>query len=78
MQYAFPPDLQELIAAGLATGRYKTEDDLLREAFRALAEQDEDLIAVRDALDEWHSGDEGTPLGEAFDEVRRAAEHERK
>jgi Arc/MetJ-type ribon-helix-helix transcriptional regulator len=52
MQYSFPSDLQKLIAAGLVTGRYKTEDDLLRDAFRALAEEDEDLLAVRDALGE--------------------------
>jgi putative addiction module CopG family antidote len=77
MHYSFPPDLRELVAARLASGRYSTEDELLRDALRALEEEDEDLIAVRDAISEWRAGDQGTPLAEAFDEIRRAAERDR-
>lgn len=71
MQYAFPPDLQKLVEAQLATGIYSSEDDLLREALRALTEEDEDLAAVREAIAEWRAGDPGMPLNEAFDEIRR-------
>ena len=78
MLYPFPPDLKELIAARLATGNYSTEDELLRDALRALDEEDEDLAAVNDAIAEWRAGDRGTPLAEAFDEVRRASEQGRK
>lgn len=77
MSYAFPPDLQQLVAAQLSSGHYANEDELLREALRALSEEDEDLAAVREAIAEWRAGDQGTPLAEAFDEVRRAAENER-
>lgn len=71
MSYPFPPDLQQRIAAHLSSGRYQTEDDVLREALRALAEEEEDLAAVREAVAEWRSGDPGEPLDEAFAKVRR-------
>jgi putative addiction module CopG family antidote len=70
MNYAFPPDLQKLVEARLTTGNYSTEDEVLRDALRALAEEDEDLIAVREAVSEWRAGDVGTPLSEAFEQVR--------
>jgi putative addiction module CopG family antidote len=76
MHYSFPPELLELVAARLASGRYSTEDELLRDALRALDEEDEDLTAARDAIAEWRDSDQGTPLAEAFDEVRRAAEQD--
>jgi putative addiction module CopG family antidote len=78
MHYSFPADLQELIAARLATGLYSTEDEVLREALRALSEQDEDLAAVQDAISEWRAGDMGTPLAAAFDEIRRTRDGEPK
>jgi putative addiction module CopG family antidote len=68
--YAFPPDLGKLVEAYLASGRYATEDEVLRDALRALAEEDEDLVAVREAVAEWRGGDPGTPLAEAFEQVR--------
>ena len=71
MHYSFPPDLQRLIAAHLASGRYTTEDEVLRDALRALADEDEDLVAVREAVTEWRTGDPGLPLADAFDQVRR-------
>ncbi len=73
MHYSFPPDLQQLIEARLASGRYSTEDEVLRDALRALADEDEDLVAVREAVTQWRSGDPGLPLAAAFDEVRRAS-----
>jgi putative addiction module CopG family antidote len=74
MFYAFPPDLRKLIELRLDSGRYSTEDEVLRDAMRALAEEDEDLVAVREAVAEWRAGDMGTPLAEAFDEVQRRHE----
>ena len=72
MQYAFPPDLQKLVEGCLASGHYATEDEVLRDAFRALSEEDEDLVAVREALAEWRAGDMGLPLTEAFEQVRQS------
>ena len=68
--YSFPPDLQRLIDARLATGTYASEDELLRDALRALAEESEDLAAVQAAVAEWRAGDVGMPLREAFAQVR--------
>jgi putative addiction module CopG family antidote len=70
MRYAFPADLQKLINAYLASGRYANEDAVIREALIALTEEDEDNIAVRDAIAEWRSGDQGTPLADAFAHIR--------
>ncbi|HEY5316142.1 MAG TPA: type II toxin-antitoxin system ParD family antitoxin [Pirellulales bacterium] len=72
MSYAFPPDLHQLVEARLASGLYATEDEVLRDALRALAEEDEDLIAVREAVAEWRAGDMGIPLAEALEQVRNS------
>lgn len=68
--YSFPPDLQQLIDARLATGSYHSEDELLRDALRALAEESEDLAAVQEAVAEWRAGDAGVPLRDGFVQVR--------
>lgn len=73
MTYAFPPDVEQLVAGRMAAGGYATEDDVLRDALRALAEEEEDLAAVREAIAECRAGDPGLPLDEAFDLVRRSA-----
>lgn len=71
MSYPFPPDVQQLLSQRMATGRYATEDDALREALLALSEEDQDLAAVREAIAEMEAGDTGTPLDEAVDAIRR-------
>ena len=49
MPNPIPLDIQDLIAAQLATGRYRNEDEVLREALRALQElSDDGAAAVRD------------------------------
>jgi len=70
MPYSFPLDVKKLVESHLASGRYSTEDDVLRDALRALSEEEEDIAAVRDAIDEWRAGDQGLPLVEAFDQIR--------
>lgn len=70
MSYPFPPDLRELVGEQMGSGKYRSEDDLLRDALRALAEEEEDLAAVREALADWRAGDPGTPLEDAFAAVR--------
>ena len=73
MTYAFPPDVQHLISRRMAAGGYSTEDDVLRDALRALSEEEEDLEAVREAVAEFRAGDPGLPLDEAFDLVRQSS-----
>ena len=70
MPYPFPPDLQELVLKQMASGRYASEDELLRSALLALDEEEQDLQAVRESLAEWRAGDPGVPLADAFAAVR--------
>jgi Arc/MetJ-type ribon-helix-helix transcriptional regulator len=71
MPYQFPPDVEQLFRERMASGHYSTEDDLLREALCALAEREDDLAAVREALAQFEAGDPGVTLDEAFADVRR-------
>jgi putative addiction module CopG family antidote len=70
MQYPFPADLQQIVGQRMASGRYSSEDELLRDALRALAEEDDDIAAVTEALADWRAGDPGVPLDEAFAAIR--------
>lgn len=70
MPLIVPPDVEALVAQQLASGRFRSEDDVLRSAMHALTEVDEDAAAVQQALDEWRSGDSGVPLDDAIDRVR--------
>ncbi len=70
MSNPFPASLHEDIQARVSAGNYASEEDLLRDALRALDEEEEDLKAVKAAVAEWRAGDEGLPLKEAFDEIR--------
>ena len=71
MSYQFPPDVEELVTQRMAAGSYASEDDVLRDALHALAEQAGDLIAVEAAVTGLHAGDEGQSLTDAFNEIRR-------
>jgi len=68
--YHFPADLQQHIQSRLSAGGYSSEEDLLRDALRALDEEEEDLLAIREAVAEWRAGDQGLPLKDAFKEIR--------
>ncbi|MGD9720400.1 MAG: type II toxin-antitoxin system ParD family antitoxin [Pirellulales bacterium] len=77
MSYAFPSDVQQLIHQQMSRGHYRSEDDLLRDALRALAQQqsavEPDPIAVegiRRGLADVEAG-RGRPLVE-FDAEFRA------
>lgn len=70
MAYQFPPDLEEQLRERLSTGQYATEDDVLREALRALRRQDQDVAAVNEAIEEMEAGDRGKPFDEFVREFR--------
>ena len=59
MPYPFPPDLQTLVGEQMVSGKYASYDDLLRSALRALAEEEEELDAVRESLAEWRARGRG-------------------
>ena len=72
MGYQFPPDVEELVSQRIASGNYATEDDVLRDALQALAEQAADLEAVEVAIAGMRAGEKGEPLADVFDEIRRS------
>lgn len=70
MAYQFPPDVQQHLSAWLASGKYGSEDDVLRDALRALADEQQDADSIQEALDEWEAGDPGIPARVALEELR--------
>lgn len=72
MTHSIAADVQQAIDARMATGKYASEDDVLRDALRALQHEDEEVVAIQAAVDEWQQGDEGLSLEEAFDEIRKS------
>ncbi|TWU37516.1 hypothetical protein Q31b_43040 [Novipirellula aureliae] len=71
-----PPDVQALIDAKMASGQYKNEAELLREALSSIDDFEEDVEAVQSAIKKWQGGDEGIPVDEAFELVRSRVEGE--
>lgn len=71
MPYPFPPDVKALVEQRMASGKYASEDDLLRVALSGLALDEVDLAAVKAAIDGIEAGGAGVSLDEAFATVRR-------
>ena len=72
MSIVVPQDVAEMVARQIASGRYQSDDDVLRSAMLALEEVDEDDLAIEEAVGSWRKGEPGTPLAEAFRQVREA------
>ena len=73
MPYSLPPDLQQFVASRIASGQYANEDELLREACRALSEEEGELAAIQEAVDRYKNGEQGVPLDEAVERIRQRA-----
>jgi len=56
MSYPFPPVLNQLVREELATGAYRSEDDVLVEAMRALRDRDETIAGIREGLSDFDAG----------------------
>jgi Arc/MetJ-type ribon-helix-helix transcriptional regulator len=56
MSLAVPADLQQRVNVLLGTGRYTSEEELLRAALLALEEQNADIMAIQSGLDDMESG----------------------
>ncbi len=72
MPIVVPQDVQEMVARQMASGRYRSDEEVLRSALQALEEIDDDSLAIQEAVDGWRRGEPGTPLAEAFRQVREA------
>jgi putative addiction module CopG family antidote len=71
MGYHFPADVKQLVETQMAGGHYASEDDLLRDALKALSAEESEVEAIRAALAELDAGDPGISIDEAFDQIRR-------
>jgi len=69
-KYVLAADVERMILERLNQGGYSNENEVLREALRALADEDDDVSAVGDAIAEWRQGDAGVPLSAAFRQLR--------
>ena len=56
MQYQFPDDVDALIRQQIATGHYSSEDEVIREALRALCHQDQEIAAIQEGIDDMQAG----------------------
>ena len=56
MAYPFPPMLDQLVREELATGAYRSEDDVLVEAMQALRDRDEAVAGIREGLSDLDAG----------------------
>ena len=71
MSYPFPPELDKLVKQQLATGEFKSEDELLLTALRTLEVEQSDWAAVEESLKSLDNGEQGVSLEEAFAVVRQ-------
>ncbi len=69
-----PDDVQAEIDAKVASGQYADEESVLREAMASLKQFDENVADLQLAIDDWQAGDEGMPIDEAVELVRRRVE----
>jgi Arc/MetJ-type ribon-helix-helix transcriptional regulator len=70
MTYQFPPDIDALVQVQLASGAYRTPDDVLRAALAQLASEDEEVNAIQASIDMLDHGELGRPIVEAVDALR--------
>lgn len=69
MSFQLPPDLDDQVKERLATGQYESEDDVLRQALRALRWQEQETTAIQEGIDDMEAG-RVRPLRESDREYR--------
>lgn len=67
---SFSTELDHILRERMATGLYQSEDDVILQGVRLLAERDDTVAALKRGIESMERG-EGIPLEEAFDEIRR-------
>ncbi len=65
-----PPDLEQQVKDYLASGQYRTAEDVVREAFRALADEQTALGDIRHGIEDLDAG-RGRPLSDIDAEIRK-------
>ena len=56
MSYQFPLELDRLVKRQLASGEYESEDEVLIAAMRSLEQQQQDLAAIREGIEDMEAG----------------------
>jgi len=56
MGYILPADIDQSIQSLLATGRYASEEEVLRDALSVLKKRDEDVAAIQAGIDDIQAG----------------------
>jgi len=56
MSLVIPADIQQRVNALLETGRYASEEEILRAAVAALEEQNADLAAIQSGINDMENG----------------------
>lgn len=56
MSYPFPPELDRLVKRQLALGEYESEDAVLIAAMRSLEQQQVEIIAIREGIEDMEAG----------------------
>jgi antitoxin ParD1/3/4 len=69
MEYQFPPEVDSLVRSQMATGRYATEDELLKDALLTLSEREATLADIRAGIADMEAG-RMRPLDDVVDEIR--------
>ncbi len=69
MSYAFPPDLKSLVDKHFSLGKYTSEEDVLREAMRALEDREAIWQDVALGIADLEAG-RGKPLEEVDARLR--------
>lgn len=70
MSYQFPPDIQQIVDLQMATGRYRSQDQLLLDALRTLSDYEQAVADIQEGMKDEHAG-RVRPLAEANAEIRR-------
>ncbi|MBI3837037.1 MAG: type II toxin-antitoxin system ParD family antitoxin [Planctomycetia bacterium] len=56
MSYQLPSDVTQTIQSLIATGKYASQEDVLRDALDALRQRDEDLAAITAGIEDMQAG----------------------
>jgi len=65
-----PPDLDRQVKNYVVTGQYRTEDEVMRDALRALADEQYVLDDIRQGLKDFEAG-RGRPLEDIDADLRK-------
>lgn len=55
----------------MATGDFRSHEELFRAAFENLAAHDEEVRAINESIDLLEAGDQDVPLADAFETLRK-------